>query len=402
MALFGVFLLVLASIGHGQSSSYTYAGKLNIPMLNFQLSRPRQTVVAENFIFVLDTKHSRLAIADRETLALTYFGGHGDDDGKFRKPEGLALDPRPGYHRLAVADTNRNRVQLFTFDPVSGSLSWDRSFGIGGAGDGQFAKPRGIAIMDGSGDIYVADTENNRIQVFASDGEFLRSFQSYGNYAMSQPQGVAVDPATGVFVADTGNHQVLHFTDEGDLVARFGAYGVAAGQFREPVDIRVWHYPEPPETGGGTIIFLCVTDRLNNRVQIFSQSGEHRLNVGNFGSYNGQFHIPHGAFPLPGEERLFVADAGNQRVQWFDVVLDTEEPGEMPPFQIVALGGQPAMIVWEAEIDAIYRVEKSYDLAAVPVVWHEVDAGIVANSSPMSLPISMNQPMEFYRVIRTQ
>ncbi len=73
----------------------------------------------------------------------------------FKYPSGVAVD---SYGNVYVADTNNNRIQKF-----SSTGKFITMWGTLGTGNGQFSGPSGIAV-DGSGNIYVADTNNNRIQ----------------------------------------------------------------------------------------------------------------------------------------------------------------------------------------------------------------------------------------------
>jgi DNA-binding beta-propeller fold protein YncE len=67
--------------------------------------------------------------------------------------------------------------------------------------------------IDSSDNIYVADTNNNRIQKFDPDGKFLLKFGSGGYRAgeFSGPSGIAVDSSGNVYVTDTYNHRVQKF-----------------------------------------------------------------------------------------------------------------------------------------------------------------------------------------------
>ena len=77
---------------------------------------------------------------------------------------------------------------------------------MAGNGPGQFAEPRGVAA-DLSGNVYVADTKNSRIEVFDANGNFVRAFgvKGPGDGQVNEPCGVAIGPGGEVFVADTWN-----------------------------------------------------------------------------------------------------------------------------------------------------------------------------------------------------
>ena len=89
---------------------------------------------------------------------LVKWGSRGDGDGHFERPSGIAVD---GAGNVYVADRDNHRVQVF-----DGESRFLAKWGTEGSGDSQFIDPLGIAV-DGAGNIYVADTDNNRVQVFA-------------------------------------------------------------------------------------------------------------------------------------------------------------------------------------------------------------------------------------------
>ncbi len=97
-------------------------------------------------------------------------------------------------------------------DPPDFILQW----GSPGSGDGQFRGMHGIEV-DAEGNVYVADTGNNRIQKFTSDGVFLIKWGSSGTAPgqFSHPHGIGICPMGNVFVAETGNNRVQKFTSEG-------------------------------------------------------------------------------------------------------------------------------------------------------------------------------------------
>ena len=99
------------------------------------------------------------------------FGETGDEDGEFKSPSGLTLDV--SNDMLYVADTDNERIQIIDVDGnCSGSdeltddVCFEDEFGKVGDDDGQFDMPLALALNTGDDLLYVADTENNRIQLF--------------------------------------------------------------------------------------------------------------------------------------------------------------------------------------------------------------------------------------------
>jgi hypothetical protein len=108
-----------------------------------------------------------------------------------------------------------------------------RSVGGFGSGNGQFNWPHGIAA-DASGNIWVADTYNARLQQFTSDGKFS---QAIGIDVLTSPCGVAIDPSGNVWATDTFTHRVHEFTSSGTFLGTLGQTGGQDGQFRYPAGI---------------------------------------------------------------------------------------------------------------------------------------------------------------------
>ena len=95
---------------------------------------------------------------------LRAWGEYGSGNGRFDAPDGLAIDASGNVY---VADTHNDRIQKF--DPNGAFIT---KWGTSGYGPGQFSWPAMIAI-DGSGDVNVSDWENNRIQKFGPNGTFI-------------------------------------------------------------------------------------------------------------------------------------------------------------------------------------------------------------------------------------
>jgi DNA-binding beta-propeller fold protein YncE len=123
--------------------------------------------------------------------------------------------------------------------------------------------PNGIAV-DGDGNVYVADSNNGRVQIFDSEGKLASSIaRGVGEGDLGLPRGVALD-GDRLFVVDTTAHTIKVYDRPGDVsevpryLGSFGVEGVGDDQFQYPNGIAV---------GNGKIY---VTDRENDRVQVWS------------------------------------------------------------------------------------------------------------------------------------
>jgi len=101
----------------------------------------------------------------------------------------------------------------------------------------------------------VADTQNRRIQVFDSDGEFQRMI-----YTGGLPRGVAIAPTGLLVVSDNYNHNVSIYTPQGKVLQQYGIRGYKRGQFESPTDIAL----------DGKSGWVFIVDLTNNRVDVWA------------------------------------------------------------------------------------------------------------------------------------
>ena len=165
---------------------------------------------------------------------------------------GIALDSSGNIY---VVDTGNNRVEKF-----SSTGTFIAKWGTSGTGDGQFSSPSGIAL-DSSGNVYVVDTGNNRVEKFDSSGTFVSKWGSYGSAdgLFNSPKGIAY--SSGIYVVDSGNNRVEQFTTTGTFVNKWGVVGSSDGQFNGPWGIIANTY--------GSDTYFYVADSSNNRIQKF-------------------------------------------------------------------------------------------------------------------------------------
>jgi len=124
-----------------------------------------------------------------------------------------------------------------------------------------------------------------------------------GNF--SYPQGIAVNATGYVYITDTGNNRVQVFTPSGNYVRQWGQLGYEHGKFTNPQGTAV--------IANGDIV---VADSNNNRIQEFTPSGTFVQQWGSEGTGNGQFENPYG-LAADKSGNVYVADATNDRIQKF-------------------------------------------------------------------------------------
>jgi DNA-binding beta-propeller fold protein YncE len=140
----------------------------------------------------------------------------------------------------------------------------DFSFGSNGAGEGQFRGPNGIAT-DSKGNVWVADTENSRIEEFNSEGKYLRkSTGGTSNDQLSSPDDLAIDSKGDLWVVNTGHGRIEHLNSEGGFIGSFGEVGSGNGQLNTPSSIAI-------DSKGN----FWVTDHGNERVEQFNSEGKY-------------------------------------------------------------------------------------------------------------------------------
>lgn len=251
-------------------------------------------------LFVLDQENNRIEKFDTYGYGFFdgEFGSYGSGNGLLNHPAALALDTKGN---VWVADTKNNRIEKF-----SPSGTYLAKFGSAGSGNGQLSGPEGVAI-DAKGNVWVSDTGNGRLEVFSEAGAFVKSVASKGSDPgqLDEPIGIDVGPAGKVFVADSHNNRIAEFSEAGAFIDQFGSYGQRAPKLNRPVSVEV-------DLSGN----VWVGDQGNGRVEKWSEAGEYLGRFGTRGSGTGQF-APGSLMGIESGPNgdLWVADAGSDRVQ---------------------------------------------------------------------------------------
>jgi DNA-binding beta-propeller fold protein YncE len=262
-----------------------------------------------DLLYIADSGNDRIQIIDvdgncgndelaNDVCFVDEFGGSGNGEGEFDfsselpLPSGLALDTTTGL--LYVADTGNNRIQIIDVDGNCGNdelandVCFVDEFGGSGNGEGEFDLPSGLALHTDNDMLYVADSDNNQIQIIDVDGNCSGSNELADN---------------------------ICFVDE------FGEVGDEKGEFKSPSGLTL--------DVANDILYIADTD--NERIQIIDVdgncSGSDELTddvcfegeFGEVGDDEGEFDVPSALILDAADDLLYVADTDNNRIQLFDL-----------------------------------------------------------------------------------
>ena len=218
------------------------------------------------------------------------FGKEGSGDGMFMYPLGVAVSDRD---EIVVADQGNHRVQVFDSNGI-----FLRSFGHEGENAGEFKSPIGISINKDR-QIFVTE-RNHRIQIFSWEGRLLGSFGGKGS--LCQYWSLSLDRTGNVIVADPGNRLIKIFTPDGKFVMKIGGQGY----FSYPV-----HCVQCGE-------YFIVSDRDEHCIKVFNREGHFQYKFGKKGRGEGEFYRPL-FLSVTHSKHLLVCDTDNHRIQVFDL-----------------------------------------------------------------------------------
>ncbi len=225
-------------------------------------------------IFVADTDNGKVvadclstttaAVAGNGSVSNSFCGSTGylgsvvELSTGFTKPAAIALD---GVNNLYVVDSAANSVTLVQSVNLTSSALVTSTTDFGST---PLSSPKGIAV-DGYANLYIADSGNNRIvmahqfgAVATDNSVYVPSTVTFGGTALSNPTGLALDPVGDLFIADTGNNRIVEYSSLG-IASVVSTTGVT---LNAPTDVKI--------TPSGALI---VTDAANEVSLIANSTG---------------------------------------------------------------------------------------------------------------------------------
>lgn len=219
-----------------------------------QLARPVGIALdVQEQLYVVEQEKKGISVFDRQGKKIQFI-----THPSIERPTGIALDRERG--KIYLADTSHTKSE--THDVKVFNLRGELIGTIGhekGGEPGQFLFPTYLAV-DTTGNLYVTDTLNARVQMFDPDGNYVKTFGSRGSAwgMFDTPKGVAVDSFGNVYVADSGWSNVQIFNQKGQVLLFFGGRGPIPGMLKNPTAVTIDKQNR-----------IYVADYLNHRVELY-------------------------------------------------------------------------------------------------------------------------------------
>jgi sugar lactone lactonase YvrE len=305
-------------------------------------------------ILIADAGNQRVQVLSAQTLAavaiLGTTGVAGSDNAHFNDPTGVAFDA--GTDQIFVSDTGNDRIQVFN----AATFAYVETIGVTGgssarpeaAGETSFNAPGGMHVNAATGQLYVADTGNQRVQIFStSTMAYVATLGMSGaagsdNAHFNAPKDAVVNAATNeILVADSGNSRVQRF-DATSLAYKgtIGGAGLGVGNSDYVGSPSALAYDAMSN-------LVLIADPAEQRVEVFDAlSYTYVLTLGTTGSAgsgNNQFSGPAGVAIDTVHEQVLISDQQNKRVQIFAIKPAVAFASILPGSRSVELG-HPATI----------------------------------------------------------
>lgn len=278
---FGMIMLALSFQAHAQDIRMEFLGASNT-----FLGNPHDLKLSPNgnYLYVADVDNNRVAILDPDTL--DFLADFGDDHQ--RGTHDVDFDAKGNVY---VADTHNNRVTIYKSAGVASLLIDELSYRISGP-EGVLAHPNGL--------VYVAGAWSNNVVAYEK-GQLVHELKG-----LSSPHDLEVTPDGSIWLSDAGNDRMLLLTPELEVIREWSgpAYDFNGVRYQDVL----------PD---GTVI---AADKNNHQVKVIAPDGKvlHVMSDGRAGKGPNTFRTPEGV-----ETRgdiVWISDSGNDRVVKYRMV----------------------------------------------------------------------------------
>jgi sugar lactone lactonase YvrE len=301
-------------------------------------------------LYIADPNNYRIRkVATNGTI--TTFAGNGSSgssgDGgaatnaQLFRPDGVAVDYSTG--NVYIADASYHIIRRVGTDGIITTFAGKSSRGYSGddgaATSAQLNTPRGIAV-DSTGNVYIADTINNRIRKVAATTGIITTFAGNGSAGYSgddgaatsaqlrSPRGVAVDSTGNVYIADTDNHRIRRVATNGKITtfAGNGSAGFSGGDGSNATSAQL-NFPRGVAVDSRGDVYIADTN--NHRIRRVRQHLStttfliyNEVGLGSVGSSDGIYSLAHNsqlnsptAVAVDSTGTVYIMDRGNGRIR---------------------------------------------------------------------------------------
>jgi len=367
-------------------------------------------VAANGTVYVADSANHAIRTIATNGLVTTFAGQLGvpgsqnatGTNAQFNYPSGLAFD---SGGNLLVTDTGNATIRKITpagsVTTIAG-VAGQSGFLDGAAGTAEFGSPLGLAVAT-NGNVYIVDSGNHVIRLLtngvvatlAGNPNIWGSADGQGTNALfNAPSGVALDGQGNLWVSDTDNDTIRKVTPAG-LVSTYAGQAGVDGTNDGPVATA--RFCRPAELAFDPQGNLLVADSFNHTLRKISPHGVVSTISGAPGvsgstdglNRHGRYFNPYGlAFNTNG--LLFVADSYNELIRQVLV----------PFSETVQLTARPATLTltWTTVIGQQYQVQYTGNLAGA---WTNLGPALTATYHTLTQTdvLNLSQPQRHYRVV---
>ncbi|MEM5495415.1 6-bladed beta-propeller [Hoeflea sp. AS16] len=235
-------------------------------------------------------------------------GSEGEGEGQFKYVEDFAFD---GKGNIIVSDAAHAFMQVF--NKTTGEFV--ARFGGKGYEDANLTKPEGVSVAP-DGRIFVADYDTGDVKIYDASYTWLQTFSEYGSELGQNFKSEFTDIRDGkYYMPEAGNHRVNIFDLDGNFIKAFGDGGDTEPNAEEGL----LNNPESAKFNSEDKLF--VADLKNDRVQVYDADGNFLFGFGETGSGEGQMKSPAG-IGFDANDNVYVSEIGNDRVQVFSKTGD--------------------------------------------------------------------------------